>query len=287
MKTIFQLLGLLSVLLPGCSDHAGCSISPVSDRFSIQLDVPGNTAVDTAQVFFFKKRLTTDTLIYTQAITGVHTQFDSFNFKVPAGYYRMVVLGNVDPGKIGPLGASSSSDMLVEYTNGEPPVLYYGSLDVNVGEERTSEIGLTLTTSQVVLALKEVPFDAYRIDMTLSNTGAGMFLDRKYINETVTSPLFKQLDGILADSDTTFIVTFSCFPTISNVGRSVVNVKCYDGKQALKYSGESSPFTVNPGERLSVACTFDVAATTVPVLTQVRKTEGINLKLKRVNAGHL
>lgn len=288
MKTLCWILGLLSVLLPGCSDDAIDGTSPVSGRFSIRLAAPVNTSVDTAQVFFFRKRPTTDTLIYRQVIYGLFPQLDSFQFKVPAGYYRVVVLGNVDPNKIGSFGEFTSSDMLVEYAMSEPPVLYYGSQNVNVGQERTTEIGLTLATSQVVLTLKEIPYDAFRIDMTLLNTGSGVFLDRTYIDEVVDPPLFKRLDGIVSDSDSTFVVTFSCFPTVLEIGQSVVGIKCYDEKRALKYTGTSSFFTLGAGERVSVACTFDTTTTTGRLFPEpVGKGGGMDFKVRRVDAGHL
>lgn len=234
---------LLIWLIGGCSDSGQLPITEERPG-DISLAVASPVGVDTALIFFFRKYdPNTDTLVYRNIIYGVSGSSGTFRYKLPAGYYNVVIIGNVDANHIGSFGEFTSSDMLVEYVEGEePPVIYQGSGYVNIGQDRVVDFTLSPVTSRVVLRIEEKPVNVARIDVSLYNTGSGIFLDGTYFDELVTPAISRKIIDMNTDE-----VVFSCFPSVISLARSFIGVKCYDASGILIFSGQSSAFTAKPG----------------------------------------
>lgn len=271
MKTYCRKYCVLLALLSGliaCSDGEEETEIPVKGKNGIRLTITGDGHIDSAQVFFFKKSTTTDTLIHTEIVHGISAQGNSFDFSIPAGYYNMVVWGNVETEAIRVSLPYSSSDIQIRYANGKPPpVIYYTGGFVTVGIDKSRLLGMVLVTSLVQLTIKNVPDDVNRITVDLFNTGVGVYMGNHYMEEMTTPHLASVIYDTHADSS--YTVSFSCFPTVKKFGLSSLEVKCYHADGNLKYTGKSEPFTASSRKKMLISCSFQNSRSE-------RKTDKIN-----------
>lgn len=113
---------------------------------------------------------------------------------------------------------------------------------------------MVLVTSLVQLTIKNVPADVNRISVDLFNTGAGVYMGVHYLEEMTIPHLASVIYDTHADSS--YTVSFSCFPTVKKFGLSSLEVKCYNTDGTLKYTGNSAPFTAFSRKKMLISCSF-------------------------------
>lgn len=258
MKNTLLLIGLAAAawLWQACAGDTTPYPAP-SEIAGVELVVPGvdpNLYIDSAQVLFFRVLNGRDSLILRQVVHGISGEPRKFHFDLPAGYYTMVILGNVPTARMVFRPPYSQDSVWVSYQGGiEPPDIFLGRTYLNVGVDSARSAGNILLVSRVELTLKNVPAGIDRIEMQILETSSGMN-SNYYLKEVMNPPLGASVTGVQADSTYTFQV--NCFPPVVNDGKSSVQVRCYDANGKQVYSGTSQPFQVNYGFRMILTGTF-------------------------------
>lgn len=238
----------LLLLLVGCAEKEGIEAIEQSAEVNFTGSLPAG--VDTASIFFFRKDSpTTDSLLRKEIVAGNLER----KYELPAGYYNVVIMGNADPVHISTSAGSASSDLAVEYPGGEePPVLYRGMQYVNIGKDNQIDFTLTPVTSAVELLVEELPANVAKIAITLFNTATGIYLNGVYVEKSVSPPISRQFSGV----DVADTLSLSCFPTVTSLGKSYLEVVCYDLSGEVVFHGKSGPFIAKAGIVTSIRGRF-------------------------------
>lgn len=245
---------VLILLMISCGDNRDIEVE--TSDVPIQLLMAKDSGMDSAVVFFMKVTNKSDSLVRRFFINDFAQADYRFNFKLPAGDYLIIVIGNVDQNHIGSLEHFSSEDTFVEYTDGEqPPPLFYGSHYALIGEDATMGIDMKRATSQIDLTISDIPFSVSRMEVQLRKTGALLQLNGTYPAE-LNSPDITQTISDISLVDTSYSLSLSCFPSLKAIPSSVL-VRGYDIGGFLVYSGESTPFIIPPGGIVSLEGRFE------------------------------
>ncbi|WP_294139444.1 hypothetical protein [uncultured Sanguibacteroides sp.] len=268
MKAVYWILWMTGILFWGCSESTTTLIS--EGNGNVMFSIVSNGEIDSAQVFFFRKRLTKDTLIHREVIGNISETPRPFVFELPAGYYSVVIYGNVSTKRIVALPPYAQENILLDYSNGEEhPMIYWGRQVVNVGKDEWVASALLEITSYVELTIKGVPAGVDQIDVDLLNTGAGVYLNDILWQKLTEPNLIQSLYDVKAD--TTYVVRFACFPTVESLGMTSLDVRCYDREGLLVYRGKSAPFSAI--SRSYITCSF---GTNISKSTFTGKDDHIN-----------
>lgn len=253
-------IGLLVLIwlfcMTGCSTENDGIHSGDTEQTAITFAVSNDMNIENAVVMFFRDLPDVDTLVYQTVINGLTDQNNRFQFTLPAGYFQMVLLGNIDTVAIGHSGDTlTSQNIIIEYPDGlQPKDLFYGRIKINSGENNKMLFsGLLRLNVRVALTVRDVPVNVKKIVSKLRNTSVGIRLQP--LNElNKIANVADSLDNIAPGSSPVF--EFSGFPTVPDVGGSFVDVFCYDGNDHLVFSGSSSSFSMGGFEAISVSCSF-------------------------------
>lgn len=248
--------GLIVLLfMTGCSvdNEEGYSGDP--EATVVAFTISNDLDIDKSVVLFFRNIPGADTLVYQTVVSGPTDQEPTLTFRVPAGSFRMILLGNGDTVHIRYQdNIRTAQNMIVEYKDGvQPPDLFYGVVNINSGEVSKHIAGLLMLNVRVTLTVKQVPSDVKKIVARLNNTGTGMRLGNLTVLNEVAN-IADSLDNAVPGSSPVF--EFSSFLTVTSLGNSSVDVFCYNEANELIYSGSSVPFTMGGTEAVRVSCSF-------------------------------
>lgn len=251
---------MVGLLLNGCTgkitdeDYSGEENPGSKHEFVVR--VPPEEHVDSAQLFFFRSLGDRDTLIYRQTFYGIeYLKPKDYYLELPAGKYTVYIWGNFPSKDLVATPPFSPEDFFLDYSDGqEPPDLYFGINYLNVGIDTLNLSGMSLVTSSVSLTIEKVPEGVGRIRVFLTNTAAGVYINRHLATYAANPPLTHHLMDVQADSS--YLVHFSCFTGVGIPGESSLNVECYDAGNRLIYSGQSAPFVAHYGLNYTLSCSF-------------------------------
>lgn len=252
---IFIVILLAGLLFAGCAEDTSFGQQPgmpVATATSVL--VTSDLQIDSAQCFFFRPLPVGDTLVFSQLIYDIGTQPRRFNFNLPAGKYSMVIFGNIATDRIVAAPPYSTGSIFFSYQGGiEPPIIYYGLGDINVGVDTVRISGMIFLVSQVILTVRDIPAGVDSIGTSVLNTSAGLTFNG-YMKETMSPPLGKNVNDITPGG--TYTLSTYCFPLAGNE-KTTVEIRCYSSSGVLLASGLSQPFTLKSGRRMLLSCSFD------------------------------
>lgn len=248
---------VIGIGLFGCSGNIDTPVNPDSGGSASELAVSlsSDEYIDSAQVLFFRKLSTTDSLVYREVIYGIGRKLSPFKFAMPAGTYILDIYGNISPASIIVFPPYSRKEVRIDYSKiGEPPVVFRGYSLVNVGVDTLKYSSMMLLSSQVQLTIRDVPAGVDRLNVVLHNTSVGFDVLSGFIDKQMDPPLSRSIENVKQDSS--YTVLFSCFPTVEKDSLSRLSVQGIGSTGKVLYSGISSPFPAQYGMRSVISCRF-------------------------------
>lgn len=252
---------LLGMCFPACTP-AGLESDPSSpESRSITLQISNELDLDTSLLLFFRRLPDgRDSFVLQRKVDRLTEENNRSVSTVPAGFYRVVLLGNVREKYVVIPASGLYKECSIEYKNGEePPDVYFGWNYANVGENKIIGMGLIHLNARINLTVKDIPEGVNQIDIDLRNTTIGVWFDLNVIQETVEPFISKTLYDVTPGTSPTVVI--SSFPALKTSPGGILEVRCYDAEANILYKGESPPITLQGGsENITIACSFQVSS---------------------------
>lgn len=251
----------------GCEEKMETEVPPHLFRQAVTLAVDGYGHIDSAQVFFFRKSALSDSLVLQQTVYEITGTPRPFRFDLPLGYYTILIFGNVAPDRIVYRAPYGRDSVWISYQGQEKiPAIYYGTKLLNVGVDTVGLSGMLLVTTAVEVTVRKVPSEVDKIEVSLLHTAAGIDFSIRLLKEPMQPPVSAVIQGVQTDSS--YTVELSGFPTVDTEESSVVQIRCYNKAGEMIYSGNSEKFPAQQGRRRVVACSFANSSGTRSMVSQ-------------------
>lgn len=254
MKNLI-ICGYLSGLgLIACTDRTDIPCEAEGRATIIRLPASSVPWVKKSQVFFFRQLEKGDTLVCRMEIEGPKEDFSTYSFELPAGYYRMIFIGNGDMKHIRFEGIPSAENGIIDYSDGtQPPDLYFTWKYVQAGETKRIGAGIVILSSRIALTVRNIPSGIGRVKVYLRNTIAGVSMVLENLPQAAQPSISTEITVTPGSSPVIHLKSLASYP---QGGKSFLEVYGYDLQGNPLYRGQSEPFSLGGSEDIKISCGF-------------------------------